>query len=213
VDPVPDPLLLRNSSSAGNRTRDLWTTRPQRRSVMARTSIKMSVRTTQVLVCPLRALTSIHPDVPASFRYLCSLTPAACQRLTRLICVPDMSITCTTHPYTSSLSFSCTSKKAPFQGLINSCACLLLVRLVVVRGIILSHGRANGNWGSLFHFLPPSYLIRNVRVARHPLSRWYLARLLKPWRWKQYVPPKRRLTFNGLHGFISSSACLLQFGI
>jgi hypothetical protein len=24
VDPVPDPLLLRKSGSAGNRTRDLW---------------------------------------------------------------------------------------------------------------------------------------------------------------------------------------------
>jgi hypothetical protein len=24
VDPVPDPLLLRKSDSAGNRTRDLW---------------------------------------------------------------------------------------------------------------------------------------------------------------------------------------------
>jgi hypothetical protein len=24
VDPVPDSLLLRNSGSAGNRTRDLW---------------------------------------------------------------------------------------------------------------------------------------------------------------------------------------------
>jgi hypothetical protein len=38
VDTVPDPLLLRKSGSAGNRTRDLClqpetlTTRPQRRS-------------------------------------------------------------------------------------------------------------------------------------------------------------------------------------
>jgi hypothetical protein len=39
VDPVPDPLLLRKSGSAGNRARDLWvssqellTTRPQRRT-------------------------------------------------------------------------------------------------------------------------------------------------------------------------------------
>jgi hypothetical protein len=24
--------------------------------------------------------------------------------------------------------------------------------------------------------------------------------ILRPWRWRQYVPPKRRLTFNGLHG-------------
>ena len=40
MDPVPDPLLLRKSDSAGNRTRDLCicsqkllTTRPQRRSI------------------------------------------------------------------------------------------------------------------------------------------------------------------------------------
>jgi hypothetical protein len=34
VDPVPDPLLLRKSGSAGNRTRDLWvSTRLERQSV------------------------------------------------------------------------------------------------------------------------------------------------------------------------------------
>jgi hypothetical protein len=32
---------------------------------------------------------------------------------------------------------------------------------------------------------------------------WYLARLIWPWRWKRYIPPNRRLTFNGLHGVIS----------
>jgi hypothetical protein len=26
----------------------------------------------------------------------------------------------------------------------------------------------------------------------------YLARPLRPWKWRQYIPPKRRLTFNGL---------------
>jgi hypothetical protein len=36
VDPVPDPLLLRKSVSAGNRTRDLWICRPQRRSFTRR---------------------------------------------------------------------------------------------------------------------------------------------------------------------------------
>jgi hypothetical protein len=29
---------------------------------------------------------------------------------------------------------------------------------------------------------------------------WFIRR---PWRWKRYVPPKPRLTFNGLHGVIS----------
>jgi hypothetical protein len=35
------------------------------------------------------------------------------------------------------------------------------------------------------------------------LSRWFLARLIiRPWRWRRYVPPKRRLASNGLHGVI-----------
>jgi hypothetical protein len=27
--------------------------------------------------------------------------------------------------------------------------------------------------------------------------------ILRPWRWRRYIPPKRRLTFNGLHCIIS----------
>jgi hypothetical protein len=35
------------------------------------------------------------------------------------------------------------------------------------------------------------------------VSRWFHARLiLRPWKWRLYVPPKRRLTSNGLHGGI-----------
>jgi hypothetical protein len=29
-----------------------------------------------------------------------------------------------------------------------------------------------------------------------------------PWRWRRYVPPKRPLTFNGLHGVISQNVVL-----
>jgi hypothetical protein len=36
--------------------------------------------------------------------------------------------------------------------------------------------------------------------AFHLLSRWYPARLIRPWRWRQYVPPKHRSNFNELHG-------------
>jgi hypothetical protein len=53
---------------------------------------------------------------------------------------------------------------------------------------------------------PCSLLIVNRLIggtrcsACHLLSRWFLCRLiLRPWRWRRYVPPKRRLTFNGLH--------------
>jgi hypothetical protein len=41
------------------------------------------------------------------------------------------------------------------------------------------------------------------------LSRWFLAGLiLRPWRWRQYVPLKHWLTFNGLHGVISQKIVL-----
>jgi hypothetical protein len=32
---------------------------------------------------------------------------------------------------------------------------------------------------------------------------WFLAVLILPWRGRRHVPPKRRLTFNGLYGVIS----------
>jgi hypothetical protein len=31
---------------------------------------------------------------------------------------------------------------------------------------------------------------------------WYLARLIRPWRWTRYVPPRCMLAFNRLHGVI-----------
>jgi hypothetical protein len=40
------------------------------------------------------------------------------------------------------------------------------------------------------------------------LSRWYIARLIRPWKWR-YVSSNRRLTFNGLHGVISQNIVLL----
>jgi hypothetical protein len=42
----------------------------------------------------------------------------------------------------------------------------------------------------------------------HLLSRWYLAQLIRPWRWRRCSPPKLRLTFNGLHGVISQTIVL-----
>jgi hypothetical protein len=37
-----------------------------------------------------------------------------------------------------------------------------------------------------------------------PASLWFLTWLiLRSWSWRWHVPPKRRLTFNGLHGVIS----------
>jgi hypothetical protein len=46
---------------------------------------------------------------------------------------------------------------------------------------------------------------------RHLLSHWFLARLIsRPWRWRRYVPKKRRLTLNGLHGVISQKMALFK---
>jgi hypothetical protein len=39
-------------------------------------------------------------------------------------------------------------------------------------------------------------------------SYWFLVRLiLRLWRWRGHVPPKRRLTFNGLHGRTLHNHC------
>jgi hypothetical protein len=37
-----------------------------------------------------------------------------------------------------------------------------------------------------------------------PLSRWFLyCLILRPWKCRQFIPTKSRLTFKGLHGVIS----------
>jgi hypothetical protein len=52
---------------------------------------------------------------------------------------------------------------------------------------------------------------RSPQTACHLISRWYLARLiLRPWRFRWYVHPKRRLTLNGLHGVISQKIVLFE---
>jgi hypothetical protein len=43
---------------------------------------------------------------------------------------------------------------------------------------------------------PPSSGSKKISRARNQ-------RIFRPWRWRRYVPQKRRLTLNGLHGVIS----------
>jgi hypothetical protein len=43
----------------------------------------------------------------------------------------------------------------------------------------------------------------SVSWGLHLLARWFLAEFLRPWRWRRYVPPKLRLTLNGLHSVVS----------
>jgi hypothetical protein len=47
------------------------------------------------------------------------------------------------------------------------------------------------------------------RSACHLLSRWFLGLLIfRPWRWRRYVPPKRRLALTGLHCVMSQKIVL-----
>jgi hypothetical protein len=46
--------------------------------------------------------------------------------------------------------------------------------------------------------------------ACHLLSRWYLARFFRAWKWRRYIPPKRRLTLNRLHGDLSQKIVLFN---
>jgi hypothetical protein len=94
----------------------------------------------------------------------------------------------------------------------------------VVNWIIKNINSCDGNiplflcriWGSQSggyeEFYPCGALKVNWRFGgtyRHLLSRWFLARLIfRPWRWRRYVPPKRRFTLNGLRGVISQKMAL-----
>jgi hypothetical protein len=41
-------------------------------------------------------------------------------------------------------------------------------------------------------------------------SIWFLLNLFRPWRWRRYVPPKRRVQLNWLHGVISQEMILFK---
>jgi hypothetical protein len=68
----------------------------------------------------------------------------------------------------------------------------------------LSFNRRFGGTYRLYHqgrrnmFSKPT----NKQVASCLLA-GFLNLFLRPWRWRRYVPPKRRLKLNGLHGVIS----------
>jgi hypothetical protein len=57
---------------------------------------------------------------------------------------------------------------------------------------------------------------RRIRSARNQqasrwLACWFLPELiLTPWKWRRCVPPKRRLTLNGLRGIISQKIILYK---
>jgi hypothetical protein len=59
-----------------------------------------------------------------------------------------------------------------------------------------------------------TYRLHLQSKTRYLLSAscWFLSwNTLAPWRWRRHVPPKRRLTFNGLHGVISQQTELSPY--
>jgi hypothetical protein len=51
--------------------------------------------------------------------------------------------------------------------------------------------------------------VSEEHIACHLLACWFLQKLfLLPWRWRRYVPPKRRLQLNRLHGVTSQKMIL-----
>jgi hypothetical protein len=55
--------------------------------------------------------------------------------------------------------------------------------------------------------------IQSRRISQEGDQRdWFLDWLiLRSWIWRRHVPPKRRLTFNGLHGDISQKITLEKY--
>jgi hypothetical protein len=65
-------------------------------------------------------------------------------------------------------------------------------------------------WGSHNGSYEELYLL-GYGLCLLPASLWCLAWLiLRTWRWRRQIPPKRRLTCNGLHGIISQKIELLR---
>jgi hypothetical protein len=69
------------------------------------------------------------------------------------------------------------------------------------------------NWcfGGTYDLHLQGWRISQARSQREPGSKhsWLFAwPILRPWRWRRNVPPKLRLTFNGLHSIVSKKIWL-----
>jgi hypothetical protein len=60
------------------------------------------------------------------------------------------------------------------------------------------------------HLFPIYTGLPRARSACHLLARCF-ADILQPWIWRRYVPPKRRVPLNALHGVISQKKILFKF--
>jgi hypothetical protein len=80
-------------------------------------------------------------------------------------------------------------KMFPFSFLkIPLASCLTLQQIISIKS-------------SVFWDITPCNPLKIYQLL--PVSCWFLAWLIWPWKWRQQVPPKHRLTFNRLHSNIS----------
>jgi hypothetical protein len=62
VDPVPDPLLLRKSGSAGNRTWDLWVSSQELRTLDHRGGLSKSINDTIFTLIAVKLSPNFRPS-------------------------------------------------------------------------------------------------------------------------------------------------------
>jgi hypothetical protein len=83
--------------------------------------------------------------------------------------------------------------------------------LVLASTVILGHGSRRYPWPNCYSFQGHVCVLKWPPQGSHLPScqAGFLLRLFfRPWRWRRYVPPKRRLTLNGLQGDISQKMVL-----
>jgi hypothetical protein len=132
-----------------------------------------------------------------------------------LTSLPCTSVTCPPHTYAFHSLFL-DQQTAPFQGHHKLLFLSPIGSLMRANACWWFHSVLWASQWELSFTLPfPSCFLYNPKFwltdcsACHLLSCCFLARLIfRPWRWRQYVPPKRRLTFNGLHGVMSQKIVL-----
>jgi hypothetical protein len=82
---------------------------------------------------------------------------------------------------------------------------LLIIRLMVVGLEVLTAVVVKS---TIFRDITPC---SPLKVSRRFGGKYLLNFQDWPWRWRRYVSPKRQLTFNGLHGFVSQTIVHFTF--
>jgi hypothetical protein len=107
------------------------------------------------------------------------------------------------------LAFLCVSDIAHVLRNTEFGLCSFATKLLVTQKLLRDILKICRIWGSHTACYEEYYLLGCSPSACHLISLWFLTWLrLRPWRWRRYVHPKRRLNFNWLHGVISQKIVL-----